>query len=323
MLSRELGVSPKTIRMAFDQLERESLLIPMGKGSRRRVTPQEHQAAAALKIRIFPYEESDRATRPMLDLQQRLRQAGHDEGITERTLTDLKMDVDRVATCVAKHDAEAWVVIAASREILEWFARQPFATFASMGRMRGLPIAGAKPDKIEAQREALHRLHALGHRRIVQLVSHERVRPNIGLLERAFLDELEALGIATGPYNLAEWAGGRRDFHKRLQSLFRISPPTALFIPEGPQFMAVQQFLARQGIYAPEKISLVCDDPDPAFDWCDPPITHLGWSHDPIVRRIVRWAGNVARGKDDRRQTLTKATFVAGGTIGPVPKPKA
>ena len=36
-------------------------------------------------------------------------------------------------------------------------------------------------------------------------------------------------------------------------------------------------------------------------------------------RRIVRWADNVARGKDDRRQTLTKAEFVEGGTIGPVP----
>jgi hypothetical protein len=39
-----------------------------------------------------------------------------------------------------------------------------------------------------------------------------------------------------------------------------------------------------------------------------------------VVRRIVRWAANVSQGKRDLRQTLTKAEFVAGGTIGPVKK---
>jgi hypothetical protein len=38
-----------------------------------------------------------------------------------------------------------------------------------------------------------------------------------------------------------------------------------------------------------------------------------------MVRRIVRWAANVASGKKDRRQTLIPAEFVPGGTIGPVP----
>jgi hypothetical protein len=33
----------------------------------------------------------------------------------------------------------------------------------------------------------------------------------------------------------------------------------------------------------------------------------------------VRWANNVARGKDDRSQTLTKAEFVEAGTVGLAP----
>jgi len=36
-----------------------------------------------------------------------------------------------------------------------------------------------------------------------------------------------------------------------------------------------------------------------------------------VVRRVVRWAANVANGHPDTRQTLTKAEFVEGGTIGP------
>tara|TARA_B110000881_G_scaffold220573_1_gene246175 strand:+ start:3308 stop:3442 length:135 start_codon:yes stop_codon:yes gene_type:complete len=37
-----------------------------------------------------------------------------------------------------------------------------------------------------------------------------------------------------------------------------------------------------------------------------------------VVRRVVQWVNNIARGKDDQQQTLTKAEFVDGGTVGPV-----
>ena len=59
-------------------------------------------------------------------------------------------------------------------------------------------------------------------------------------------------------------------------------------------------------------------DPDPGFEWCRPPVAHIRWDYRPVVRRVVRWTNNVALGKDDRRQSFTKAEFVDGGTIGPV-----
>lgn len=37
----------------------------------------------------------------------------------------------------------------------------------------------------------------------------------------------------------------------------------------------------------------------------------------PVVRGVVRWANDVARGREERRQVLTEAGFVEGGTIGP------
>ena len=42
--------------------------------------------------------------------------------------------------------------------------------------------------------------------------------------------------------------------------------------------------------------------------------------HRPVVRRIVGWTNNVASGKDDRRQSFTKAEFVEGGTVGKAKK---
>jgi DNA-binding LacI/PurR family transcriptional regulator len=66
----------------------------------------------------------------------------------------------------------------------------------------------------------------------------------------------------------------------------------------------------------PQDVSLVCADGDPHFAWFHPPVSHIAWDSAPVVRRVVRWAANIARGKQDLRQVLTKSEFVPGGTVG-------
>ena len=103
-----------------------------------------------------------------------------------------------------------------------------------------------------------------------------------------------------------------------LDSLFGgPTPPTALILDEAFEFHATYHHLSRRGLKIPQDVSLVCTDADPGFAWCEPPVSHIRWDYRPVVRRIVRWANNVSHGKDSRRQTLTKAEFVEGGTIGP------
>ena len=146
----------------------------------------------------------------------------------------------------------------------------------------------------------------------------ERRKPYPGLMERTFLDELEAFGIATGAYNLPDWEDCPDGLHDRIDSLFRYTPPTALIIGEVPIYIAVERHLARLGLLTPRDVSLVCLDPNPFMIWSRPVVSHISWDSGPMIRRIVGWANNVARGKDDRRQSFTKAEFVEGGTIGPV-----
>jgi DNA-binding LacI/PurR family transcriptional regulator len=105
-----------------------------------------------------------------------------------------------------------------------------------------------------------------------------------------------------------------------LDSLFRVTPPTALILDEPILFNAGFHHLARRGLRVPQDVSMVCTDVEPGFAWCLPAITHIRWDYHPLVRRIVRWANNVARGKDDRRQSFSKAEYVEGGTIGPAPR---
>jgi DNA-binding LacI/PurR family transcriptional regulator len=106
-------------------------------------------------------------------------------------------------------------------------------------------------------------------------------------------------------------------FHARLDALVQITPPTALILDEVPLFLAAQRFLAENGIRVPEDVSLICTDTSQDFAWCRRTVAHIHWDSLAVVRRVVRWAANVSRGKEDLRQTLTAAKFVAGGPIGP------
>ena len=95
-------------------------------------------------------------------------------------------------------------------------------------------------------------------------------------------------------------------------------PPTALIVDESQFFLAALHFCVKRGIRIPDEVSLICTDDDPHFKWFVPSVAHIRWHRQPVMRRIARWAANVSRGKEDFRQTFTKAEFVDGGTVGPV-----
>jgi hypothetical protein len=313
-----LGVGTETAIGAMAELKRDGVIESLGPRRGNRILGPGENIVSSLRVKILLFSKGDETNRDSLDLMHHMQLTGHDPEFATRHLWSMGMDPKRVARFVKRNPADAWVVIAGSREILEWFAGQPLHSFAMLGGFRGLTLAGAKPDKIEAQRQAVRRLVELGHRRIVKLVLSDRVLPEPGQLERAFIAELESLGIATSiNYNLPVWGGNPSIFYKRLDALFQHTPPTAIFIDAVSLFHAARDHLARQGILAPRDVSLICCDPDPGFEWMEPKIAHIHWSFKPLARRAVRWLDNVASGKNDRRQTLSKASFIDGGTIGP------
>lgn len=317
-LADELGVNHKTVEAAMRRLAGEGLLVSQGPGQRRRIVlPKGVVVPHSLRVRILLYEREDIGKREELELLAAFYRAGFAAGFAQKSLHDLGMDPGRVARFVAKTEADAWIVCAGSREVLEWFSRQPVPAFALHGVKAGLPIAGSSVRRDPGA--VVRRLVELGHRRIVLLTREERLVPKPALHEQVFLDALEAHGIATGPYNLPHWGGTPGDLHRYIDSLFRHTPPTALMISEPPHFIAVRDHLAQRGIIAPRDVSLICEDRDAALSWCDPPVACSQWDFAPIRRQILRWAKQIAQGKDDRRQSFSMARFVEGGTIGPAP----
>lgn len=318
-LETETGVNRKTIETALRQLEREGLLEARGAGRRRRIVVPEKQAKRSLRIAMLFGEEAELRMDYLVDLMHSLQEAGHSPIRAPRFMSELGMDVRRIAEMVRKTEAGAWIVAAGPREVLEWFSRQQTPVFALFGRRRGLPIAGVGPDKVDAYRRTTRHLIDLGHRRIVLLARPRRRLPRPGEPERAFLAELTAHGIEAGPYHFPDWEETVEGYEARLEALFQVTPPTALIVDESELYVAALHFFARNGIRVPLDVSVVCTDASPDFDWCRPSVAHIRWDSRPVVRRVVRWAENISRGKADIRQTPTSAEFVPGGTIGPAP----
>lgn len=319
-LARDLGISPWSVQRALEILTEEGLLQPQGGGKRRTIAMKRKTIAPrSTHIGILPFDEQSTRMGFMLDMRHQLVEAGHTVSLMPLSLTDLDMDISRLAQENRKHEADAQVVVAGPNKILEWFAQQSTPVFALFGGHEDLPIAAASPDKRPSLAIAVERLISLGHRRIVFLLRRERREPpTIGL--QPFLDIMKSHDIPVGSYNLPDWEENPKGLQECLDSLLAVTPPTALIVDEPEHFLAAQQHLANRGIVAPRDVSLISTDPDRSFSWHQPPIAHISWSLDPIVRRIVRWANNVSRGKDDRRKTYVSATFIEGGTIGPARK---
>jgi DNA-binding LacI/PurR family transcriptional regulator len=231
---------------------------------------------------------------------------------------ELGMDLARVRRLVAQTKADAWIVHAASREIYDWFAAQPFPVFGFLGSFRGLPIAATGPNFGPPFRECTEELLRLGHRRIVMIARPQRRLPCPEHPETEFLDTMEAHGIKTGDFHFPLWPSSDSEgLHACLRTIFGATPPTALIVQEAKVFVATQQFLASRRLEVPRDVSLVCPDGDTVLDWQQPSAAQFKADSAPWVRRTVRWAVNVSQGKDDRRQVLYPARFVPGGTIGP------
>lgn len=315
-LASEFGINPKTAESALRQLEIEGIIQSQGAGRKRRITPKAQHSPRVMRVAFLPFDlATDRKEEYMVEFQHTLEEMGHSVFYTPRSLNDLRFDLTKIKRMVAETPADAWVVLAGSRDILQWFAQRPEPAFALFGERAGLPMAGFGPDKVPAMVDSIRKLKELGHQRIVLLCRRARRQPEVNRSVGAFVDELQRASIPCSDYNLPNWEETSTGYQRCLESLFRITPPTALIVDESTYMVATMQFLLRRGIRVPEEVSLICTDYDPVFVNCDPPISCMTWDIEPLKKRILQWAKAISCGKSDLRNTNTPAKFIIGGTI--------
>ena len=318
LLAEELGVSSRSVQKATTLLTKEGLLVSEGQGKRMRVClPDTGMEANPIRVGILCFNQADQGDQYFIELRHQLEEAGHIAVVPQQGLQELGMKVSRVARVVNATQADAWMVMSGSREVLQWFADQGIKVFAFAGRRFELPIAGTGPDKAGCYTQVVEHLVGLGHKRIVLLCRHHLRKPMPSLATRAFLEAMVNAGLPTGDYNLPEWDESPEGLETILDSLFKTTPPTAMMVDEPHVFHAAHHYLAQRQLRVPQDVSVVCTDGSPGFAWCRPSVAHIRWDYQPVVRRIMKWVGNVARGVEDTRQGFTKAHYVEGGTVGP------
>ena len=328
-LAVECGVSKDTLRAALRLLEKEGLLSAGRAGGRRTVLgaggPVPARAAGkkarTLRVAILlhrPLEtESDPLHQTLSDIRHQLQAAGHTVIFAEKTQSQLRSQPARIARLVAATPADAWVVVAAARPVLEFFAAQPLPALALGGRNLGLDIASAGVDGTPGICAATRRLLALGHRRIVLICDRTWRQPAGGRTATAYAAELAAGGLQANDFSLPDFEPTPAGLRALFESLFRVSPPTALLLESSDYAVAAYAFLARRKLAVPGDVSLVCLYPDAALRWCDPPVAQLRHEEALVVRRVTTWCRAIACGQVDRQALRVPAEFDEGGSIGP------
>jgi DNA-binding LacI/PurR family transcriptional regulator len=323
-LATELDVSRNTARRALQLLEKEGLVVRRGLGRSRSITPAGTAMALQRPLRVAILrndtliDDSPHTALIVANILRALEASGYDAFECRKTQVELRHDVPQMSRQLTAASADAWLIEAGSRPLLEWCAPQETPCLALYGRTEGLKIARTGPDAVTAYAAATRELIALGHRRIVLIVREEFRRTPVGGCELAFISELKAHGIPAGRYNLPEWDESPAGFERLMESLFRTTPPTAVIVDETCWFIAALGFLVRRGLRVPEQVSLVAGEGVPILDMCWPRFAQMRWDNKLIERRVLRWVDAVRKGNPDRRIINIPAEFVPGGSIGPV-----
>lgn len=318
-LVRRHGVNSVTATKAVRQLEHDGMVVARGERSKRLIKNQIESRYQSLRIGLLYYDRHNHYRTDALELRQSIIDSGHTPVVATKSIQDLGKNVQRIIRHVNSIEVDAWVVYAGPADLLQWFAKGDIPAFAIYGRMTRVNLAGMAIRRIHLLEMLVAKLVALGHQRIVMIVREERRKPQYGLPERFFLEQLEANGIPTGPYNIPDWEETPEGLEQCLDKLFAHTPPTAMLIDDAVLFHSIQTQLARHGINAPENISLICHDYNESFEWTRPDISHIYWDYLPTIRRAMQWIKNISKGIDDRRRSYTNAKFHEGGTIAPPP----
>lgn len=228
--------------------------------------------------------------------------------------------MDRIASHVRRVEADAWMVVDGQRKVLEWFAAQPLPVLALGGGCKGLELAAVGPDVDAKFLEITRRLLDLGHRRIVILSPENARMPVCSRTFQLMLDEMSRRGVQTSAFNLPDWEETPEGLRVLLDSLFRVTPPTALMVTQPMWTHGVLSFASSRSIQIPEQLSLFAYGIEHLLPWHIPTISQMVAYDQPVVKRALDWIRNIAKGREDRRNLTYPARIVEGDTLAPPPR---
>lgn len=326
-LSEELHVSPRTLLSALRLLVAEGLISSAGARSpylihetKARGAPETKSLRVALLIRGAPESHDKGIQAVLLRIIARLRLDGHDAFIVSTPSDKDPHKIGYLRKLVGDAKADAWLVHHAPFETVRWFSTQKTPFLVLGGRTSDFDVASASFPVEPALRALVRRLLRLGHRRIVLIATDLSRRPDFSPLLCAYREELAAQGVTPGEYNHPDWVETPGGLRKLLDSLFALTPPTAILAWHPGVVTGALAFFAARGLSIPGDVSFFgfSDDPNNVWQMPGMRLAHFDFDEDSRLRHVRDWVEGVATGKPSSKSYTTPTGLIEGNTLGPV-----
>lgn len=331
ILSKEFGVSGKTVYGALRLLMEEGLLVSDGNGRGALVTAKGSRGVPGkatrrmLRVVVFsmppikdlpPGDYSD-----LVRLVQDLEHDGHAATLVGFPTGKDPRKTGYLARLVQETEADVWLVHMGTHEALEWFYKSGVTVLAMGGHHADLPMPKIGANLAGCVAHTVRRLTAMGHRRIVFIVPAIWRRPEPGRSVKAFVRAMEEAGIRTTEFNLPEWEESREGLARLFDSLFRVTPPTAV-IGGAPHTLAgALGWMLAHGLHVPRDVSVVFAKMEHGLEWCVPGLDVAVMESDDVAvwRRVRKWVSDVAEGRIHREEMSFDLKLIEGNSMGPPP----
>ncbi len=326
-LALELDVSRNSILAAIERLKKENLLFNAGNGHALRIADSRRRTAGRRRfdvaiLTLTPLHELSCEEKIFaLSILREVENAGF-VGKFPSPPAAAKNNSAVAKTWLRRQDADILIPIMFSEELLKFLLAGTAPVLAAGGATRNLEIAAVGNDYSVPVQHMIRRLAQLGHRRIVNIVFPWILDVPASGLARTIREELTAVGIAPSEYHLPHWEETGAGLEALLESLFKVTPPTALVVWNANMLAGVLQFLANRRLRIPEDVSLVAFVADDVISWSFPGMTVCcaKQNDEKFFAALGRKLREIARGKNKKERRLIPAIFIDGETIGPAPK---
>jgi Transcriptional regulators len=321
-LAAEFDVAKATMRAALRIIEAEGLIAKAGQRGARVVVNHRggNHAVSSGPLRVCilmdrPMEAQLASEREfLLKIQLGVQGAGYSCFFAPKTQVELAHNTARIARFAREVEAEAWIILNGRANVLEWFANQKFPALALDGA--DVPgIVRVSRNMQEMLLDATLRLTQQGHRRITFLLGEPFQSPH-SPVSKAILSRFAALQIpSSAAYNTPVWEETEEGLYQVLDALFRVTPPTALFVQDMRILLSTLTFMASRGIRVPGQVSLIAGFCDGEIEWTASAPAHYRTDTELLRLHVIRWVQSVANGSPSTESYCAPLEFVLGSSL--------
>lgn len=223
---------------------------------------------------------------------------------------DSRIEVDDL-TCI--------IAIYGRKPLAEWALKRKVRMLFLGGGTGGLPVSlvGVKTSHMAA--DALEKLTALGHQRIVIPLCSRTEMFNSSIRE-ATKSAIEAAGgVFVETYHTPESDYLQPDVSTRiLETVFARETPSALMFLEWKEFVSGFCFVTQLGLNVPQDVSMVLLNDTVEAAWFQPTLARFQFPIQRMVSAMVRWLEDESA---ESKNVILSADYLPGNSVARVWKP--